>query len=140
MTKKSTVSPLKPLTAKEKIMADAFLNSGKKISKVKAVMEAYPNANYVSARSMAAENFAKPRIQAYLADHEEEAQQTIVEMMNQRDDKRLALDAAKDIQDRVHGKAKQMVEVNSTSVSMSIDLTGGAVVASKAPETKELDS
>lgn len=125
------------LTPKEKIMADTFLNSGKKISKVKAVMAAYPNASYVSARSMAGENFAKPRIQAYLADHDMESQQTIIEMQKQREDKRLAFDAARDIQDRIHGKSKQMVEVNSTAISLTIDLSGGAESLSNALESGE---
>lgn len=141
MTKKSTVSPLKPLTAKQKIMADAYLNSEKKISKTKAVQAAYPNVrDRITAGVMAHENFNKPNVQAYLADHDEESQQTIIEMQKQREDKRLAFDAARDIQDRIHGKSKQSVEVNSTSINLSIDLSGGILSPSKASEAKELDT
>lgn len=129
----STSSNKYKLTPKQKIMADTYLNSDRKISKTKAVQIAYPNvSNDVSAASMAYENFRKPQVQAYLRDHEVEAQQTIIEMQQQREDKRLAFDAARDIQDRIHGKAKQMVEVNSTAISLSIDLSGGVLSPSKA--------
>lgn len=126
------VPAFKPLTPKEKIMADTWLKAEKKISKTKAAQVAYPTATYDSARQLAASGFAKPHVQAYLADHDQEAQQTIVEMMQQREDKRLAFDAARDLEDRIHGKAKQQVEVNSTSVSMTIDLTGGVLSPSEA--------
>ncbi len=121
------------LTPKEKLMADTYLNSNKLISKTKAVQIAYPNVkNAITAGAMASQNFKKLRIQAYLADHDVDSQQTIIEMQQQREDKRLAFDAARDIQDRIHGKAKQMVEVNSTAISLSIDLSGGVLSPSKA--------
>lgn len=133
------VPAFKPLTPKEKIMADTWLKAGKRISKTKAALEAYPNAGYESAKVLAHRGFSKANVQAYLANHDEEAQGTIVEMMQQREDKRLAFDAARDLQDRIHGKAKQQVEVNSTSVSMTIDLTGGVLSPSEALLNEKTD-
>lgn len=113
---------VQPLTRKQKAFADTLLNNPK-MSATKAALQTYNTTKDYVAKNIASENLTKPNIQSYLAKHDNTAQHTIVEMMNQREDKRLAFDAARDIEDRVHGKATQRVEQHTTGVSLVIDLT-----------------
>lgn len=137
---KDNTALAKKLTAKEKIMADTFLNSGKTISKTKAVLAAYPNVKPSSAGAVAYQNFNKLHVQAYLANADDESQGVIVKSMQQLTDRRLAFDAAKDIQDRLHGKATQRVEAQSTSVKLMIDLSGQGVPELPQQGSQALDS
>lgn len=110
------------LTRKQRAFADKLLDNPK-MSATQAVRETYNIKQEGStARTMAAQNLAVPSIQQYLNSHDYESQSTIVEMMKQREDKRLAYDAAKDIQDRIHGKATQKVEQTTVSLSFGMDL------------------
>lgn len=111
------------LTRKQKAFADELLKD-KKLSATQAILRTYnvtPKGS--TARTIAAQNLAKPSIQAYLSTHDHESQLTIVEMMKQREDKRLAFDSARDIQDRLHGKATQRTEVKTTGITLNLDLT-----------------
>lgn len=114
------------LTRKQKAFADELLND-KKLSATQAALRTYGKTaqptTYRTARQIATENMAKPSIQSYLNSHDYESQAVIVKSMTQEADKRLAFDAARDIQDRLHGKATQKVEQTSTGVTLVIDLT-----------------
>lgn len=105
------------LTRKQKVFADALLDNPK-LSATKAALRAYDTTRGTAAQ-IGMENLLKPTVQLYLEQHDYESQSTIVEMMNQRTDKRLAFDAAKDIQDRVHGKAMQ--KTTNLNVNVTIE-------------------
>jgi phage terminase small subunit len=111
------------LTRKQSAFVQYLLENPKD-SATKAAIAAYNVTTPHSAEVMAQENMRKPAIMAVLADHAIEAENTVVEFMKQRDDKRLAFDASRDLLDRTHGKATQRMEVQSTAVSITIDLTG----------------
>jgi hypothetical protein len=84
---------------------------------------------------MAAENLAKPAVMLELAKHSKTAEQALTEVLSlssQRmtEDKPRAVDwavntrqTADSILDRIHGKAKQSVDVTSTAVTLNIDLS-----------------
>lgn len=113
---------LPKLTRKQANFVKGILENPK-VSAVKIAQETYNASTYNSANQIAVENLQKPTILMHLQNHSTEAEIRVLEMMKQDDDKRLAFDASKDILDRVHGKATQRVETQSTSVNISIDLT-----------------
>lgn len=125
--------PRNRLTTKQKAFADAIL-ADKKLSATQAALQAYgTSANpitYGSARSIAAENLAKPDIMSYLQTHAINAETTLVEIMNEAKTllsespgyASVARQAASDILDRVHGKPTQRIEASSTVLSIQIDL------------------
>lgn len=119
----STMNQLMKLTRKQKAFADKLIDNPK-MSATQAILQTYNvKSEGSTARTVAAQNLAKPSIQAYLDKHDYESQTIIVKTMKQTDDKRLAYDAARDIQDRLHGKAKQSIETTTTGVTLTIDLT-----------------
>lgn len=115
--------PLKDikLTRKQKMFADALIKDPKK-SGSEVVKQIYNVNTDNTARSIASENLTKPNILAYMVEKSTLAEQRIIQLMRS-DNERIALDASKDILDRVHGKATQRIEQQSTSVKISIDLT-----------------
>jgi phage terminase small subunit len=126
------------LTGKQKAFADYLLANPTK-PKADAVIQAgYKIAKRGTASQVAHENLKKPEIMLYLAKHSDTASNTVLEVLNHSkqqmysDDKRgvdwgnLAEKTANSILDRVHGKARQQIEVQSTHVSITLDLTGGA--------------
>ena len=120
---------LKPLTRKQKAFADALLND-KKISATQAVKTAYNTTTDGSARIIAHENLAKPNIISYLSNHSDLTEQvitnTIKEYQSSDDIKQrsLAVDSAKWVHDKIHGKAKQQIDIRSQAITLNIDLTG----------------
>jgi hypothetical protein len=122
------------LTAKQKAFADALL-ADKKMSATQSALLAYGKPNkpttYNTAKMIASENLAKPNIMAYLANHAIDAENTLVEVMNEAKQlvaespgyASVARQSASDILDRVYGKATQRIESTSTSVVIGIDLT-----------------
>ncbi len=127
------------MTGKQKAFADKILAEPTKPKK-QIVKEVYNVTTDRAAEVMASENLRKPAIMAYLNKHAEQAEKTLYDVMNssskygQADSTRdgaahasVAVAAAKDILDRVHGKAKQSVDVHSTSVVIGIDLSGVSV-------------
>jgi hypothetical protein len=85
---------------------------------------------------MASENLSNPEIMAYLRKHSDYAENKLVEILDYSSDMgktfskegasyaAVAVSAAKDILDRVHGKATQRTENLTTGVSLVINLTG----------------
>lgn len=96
----------------------------------KAAEKAYKVTTQNSARQLASENLTKPNIMAYLNSHAAEAESAVVQVMQKSlgmadspAHASVALAAAKDVLDRVHGKATQRIEQTSTSVVIGIDLS-----------------
>jgi phage terminase small subunit len=116
------MKPLPKLTRKQKAFVKYALEHPKE-SFTEAAVQSYNVINRHSAKVIAAENLTKPVIQTLLLEADQDSQMTIKEMMQQRQDKRLAFDAARDIQDRLHGKATIRQEVKSQTVSVNINLT-----------------
>lgn len=125
------------LTRKQKAFADELLQNPKR-SATQAVMNTYDVQKRRTAEVIASENLRKPEIMKYLHDNAGEAESTVITVMNyskelgRTGDKSgaayasVALASAKEILDRVHGKATQRTEVTSKKVSVHIDLTGVA--------------
>lgn len=117
----------KRLTRKQKKFADYLLKNPKSTPK-EAAVEAYNQTTDHTYEVIASENMSKPEILSYLNEHDLEAQNTVISvMMNARKKKKhpqfqkLALDSANTILDRVHGKATQRLEANSTVVNLNIE-------------------
>ncbi len=121
--RKSYISGMKnfKLTRKQKAFADKIIENPK-ISAAQAVRETYPIKQEGStARTMASQNLANPSIQLYLNEHVEKAKNKVVTLVDSEREE-IALNASKDILDRVHGKATQRIESHSTSVNLNLSL------------------
>lgn len=110
------------LTRKQQAFVRHLLDNPKD-SATEAARQAYNVSSDNSASLIASENLRKPQIMAYLENYSTKAEHTIVKHMVQDKDKRLSFDAARDILDRLHGKATQRQEVKSTSVTVNVNLT-----------------
>lgn len=102
----------------------------KEANHTKAYLAVHPNATRTTAQSNVSQLLAKPAAQLYLQEHKKEAEETVVEVMqNARKQtgnvafQRLASDNANSIIDRLDGKATQRVEQTTTGVQLVIDLT-----------------
>lgn len=131
--------PLAPLTRKQAAFVRHLIENPK-ASATRAVKATYGKPDKpvteLAARSIAHENIMKPNIQLELAKHSATAELAMLEVLNYskeygRDSENrngasyasVAVSVAKDILDRVHGKATQRVETTSTAVVLNIDLT-----------------
>jgi len=89
-----------------------------------AYREVHPTATPNTAMSNAYKLMQKPEARIYLEKHSEQAKSTVVELMAKGHKDETRLNAAKDVLDRQFGRAVQQVQATTTSVSLSIDLTG----------------
>lgn len=113
---------LPKLTRKQAKFVEVLV-SNPKASATEAAVQAYNVKSRLVGRTIAGENMTKPNILQHLVANSERAEQKIVDLMEaEKDEVKLA--AAKDILDRVHGKATQKIEQSSTGVTLNIDLTG----------------
>lgn len=111
---------LPKLTRKQQAFVNELITNPKQ-SATQAVLKTY-NANPNTARMMASENLTKPSILQHLQANSVRAESVIVELLeDKKSEVRLA--SAKDILDRVHGKATQRIEQTTTGVTLTIDLT-----------------
>lgn len=122
------------MTRKQKAFAKTLVENPK-MSGTEAAMKAY-EATRGTAAVIAHNNLKNPLVAAYLEEHSEIAQDAMMEILdNSRkfaksgdkvgaDYANVAVNVAKDIMDRVHGKATQKVEHQATSININIDLTG----------------
>lgn len=127
------------LSRKQKAFADHLLANPKRPSS-EAVMQAYEVKDKNVAKVMAYENLKKPNIQAYLELHADKALKDNLEIAQfskvyaeaggsvGSSYAGIAAGINKDILDRTYGKAKQQIEMNSTSLSLTIDLTSALPV------------
>lgn len=134
------------MTGKQKAFADVILRDPKTTLKA-AAKEAY-GVDGNLAEVMGYENIRKPQIMQYLQKHATKAEMVLINAMNatkkvykfnpetktnefmeEVDDHLIRLKAADSILDRVHGKAKQSVEVTQTTLNVSIDLSGNSTTS-----------
>ena len=119
----------KGLTTKQQAFVNELIDNPKQ-SATAAVRKTYNVTTDNSASQIATENLRKPQIIMALGKASELFESAIVGTVRdwgKSDNTRqreIALDAAKYGHDKVHGKAKQSVEIQSTTVSISIDLSG----------------
>ena len=131
------------LTRKQQRFVEFILNNPK-ASATEAAMQTYNVANRDVAKSVAAENLAKPNILAILANHDLQAQKALSEglkatkglyhdgeMVAEEPDHTVRLRAADSILDRLHGKATQRIEQHTSVVTLNLSL---ADVASQPVE------
>lgn len=123
------------MTGKQKLFADKVLANPK--TPVKHIIkDVYDVKNDRTAEVMASENLRKPEIMLYLQNHAVKAEEGMVEVAEYSKKygkvmsregasyAAVAVSAYKDVLDRVHGKAKQTVDVSQTTVHLKLDLTG----------------
>lgn len=103
------------------------------ISPTEAYVRTHKTNNRASAAVSATQTLKKPNMQAYLEKYDELAQITVIDVMQssrglkeEPAHARVALDSAKDILDRLHGKATQRIDTHSTVVTIALDLTNVA--------------
>lgn len=109
------------LTRKQKAFADELINNPK-MSATQAIKNTYNVTTDTSASVTAHENLRKPSIQLYLDKHIDKAKNRVVELIDSnRED--IALRASDSVLDRALGKAVQRSEVQTTGVTLNIDLT-----------------
>jgi len=135
---KNRKRPTRPLTNKQKAFVQELIKNPKQ-SATQAALKTYGNGltpiTEGTAQQIAHDNLRKPNVQLELAKYSQDAELTVFNLMKQSEkyadnpDKEgaahasVALAAAKDILDRVHGKAKQQIDMQSTGVVLTIDLT-----------------
>ena len=129
----------KKFTRKHKAWADALLNDKSK-SLLQATREAYPDAQQNTQQLIAQKNKNNPVIQAYMQRHSDIATNAMMETLevSRVYSKKggtagaayagVVATISKDIHDRVFGKATQKIDMQSTNVSVNIDLTASDVV------------
>ena len=119
----------KPLTYKQKIFVKHIIDNPKE-SATKAALKAYnisPEGS--TARTIAAQNLAKPSIVSALANHNQTIENTLINTVNDYSnsdklgERSLAVDTAKYIHDKIHGRATQKIEQHTTGVTLNLDLT-----------------
>lgn len=99
-----------------------IIASQKGVNQTQAYKMVHPNATDNTARNNASQLLKKPEAQIYLQKHIDKARTTMVTLLDaEKDD--IKLRAATDILDRTQGKAVQRTEVNSSILTLNIDLT-----------------
>ena len=103
-----------------------------KTSQTEAYIRAYNTEGYNSRGAITEEakkTLRNPSVQMELSKYSDLAEQKIVNTIREWGDhekprqREIAMDMAKFVHDKVHGKAKQRHEVQSTSVNINLDLT-----------------
>lgn len=123
---------LRPLTYKQKAFIKHIIDHPKE-SATKAVLNTYGKEGkpptYMTARQVASENMTKPSIVSALAAHNQLIENTIINTINEYKDsekiqeRTLAVDSAFKVHDKIHGKAKQQIDVTTTGVTLNLDLS-----------------
>lgn len=115
------------LTRKQKSALDEYL-ADPKISQTEAVMRSkYTSANRKVAGVTAAKLFNNPTAKRYLEEHAEEAKDTIIYHMRNKENAKLSFEAAKDILDRTDGRPTQRLQQETAKVVINADFTGGTI-------------
>lgn len=119
------------LTLKQRAWTKKMLENPK-MNGTEVALQTYNTTNRGSANQISHRNLNNPLIQVILSGADNEAQESILKVMRTstglRKDSRhaeVALKAAQDVQDRLHGKAKQQIDIQSTMLNITLDLTGG---------------
>ena len=120
------------LTPKQKMYADKILSEPTR-PRADIIREVYNPTTTGTVRQIAHANIRNTKINNYLAMYNQEAEMVTVDVMNNAITKdtptwqRLALDASRDIQNRVTGLPVARTENISTVLAVNLDLTGDTV-------------
>lgn len=152
-----TEQPLKPkpqrqLTAKESKFVTNIVAEG--MNKTEAYLDAYDHqGKRETAQQEASRTARKPQVKLELAKYSKTAENTLLEVLEYSKEygreksgvkeqgsayASVAVSVAKDILDRVHGKAMQRQQIESRAVTLNIDLTTSVDQASTP--VKETDT
>jgi len=122
----------KTLTPKQRAFVDELVNNPKQ-SATQAVLKTYGSPEnpptYASARDIASSNLAKPLIITELAKYNNMVENVLINTINdwgseENTRKReIAVDTAKYVHDKIHGRAIQQIQSTTNSITLSIDLT-----------------
>lgn len=135
--KEPTTQHYKPLTRKRQAFVQYLVNNPK-ASATEAVKATYniTNPHTNTANDMAHELMQKPEIKLELAKYSGEAENTLVDVMQYARERgrsgttagasyaSVASANARDILDRIHGKATQKIEQHTSIVQINVDLAG----------------
>lgn len=135
IVKPPTTKPIKnnrPLTRKQRAFVEELVNNPKQ-SATQAVLKTYGTPDkpttYATANDIARTNLQKPSIQTELAKYNNMVENSIITTINRyKDSEQLeevkeAMQNARWVHDKVHGKATQKLETTSKVLNISIDLT-----------------
>lgn len=117
------------LTDKQKLFVQHRIDNPK-ASATESAAQSYNITSRGSAEQIAFDNLRNPKIIMALQQHNELFESTIVNTVRDwgnEDNTRkreIATNLATWGHDKVHGKAKQQLDIHTTSVSLSLDLTG----------------
>jgi hypothetical protein len=126
--KKNNKVTNRPLTRKQEAFVKHLVENPK-ASATQAVLSTYNIDNPKTASVVAAQNLVKPSIVTELAKYNNLVENTLINTVNEysQSDKQwersLAVDTSKYIHDKIHGKATQRIEQQTTGVTLTIDLT-----------------
>ena len=98
------------MTPKQKKFVEKYIETG---NGTKSVLEVYDTKSENVAANIASENLRKPKVQAYLEEKSERAAQRVFELMEQDENRNVALGASKDILDRAGLKPIEEIKINS---------------------------
>jgi hypothetical protein len=119
--------PQPKLTRKQQIFVKEYAETN---NGTQAALKAYGVKNENTASSIATENLRKPAIVSALVNYNELIESAIIGTVADWKDsdkprqREIAMDAAKFVHDKIHGKAKQQIQVAQTTVSIMLNLTG----------------
>jgi len=123
------------LTGKEQKYINAIAQGSTRRSAVRQAYDVKDDVSVKTLDNMAQRIEKRPEVLAVLQANELVAQEVVADVMNYSRElgksgskeggqyARVALDGANSLLDRIHGKAKQSIDVQSTSVNINIDLT-----------------
>lgn len=122
------------LTPKQRVFVQEYVDN--RGNGTKAALKAYGTDDkpvaYSTAHSIASENLQKPSIVMALGRFNDMIESKIVRTIEDWGDsdkpreREIAVDLMKYSHDKIHGRASQSVNISSTHVNISLDLTGGA--------------
>jgi hypothetical protein len=119
------------LTRKEQAFADGVAALGPDETPTDVAARVYDVSSRQAASEIASENLSKPKVLAYLDQNRDQAQLTVVEIMETSRSRasdpkhaKVALDAANSLLDRTDGKPTQRVQTESKVLEVFIDLSG----------------
>lgn len=134
----SEVIAVRQLTHKQQQFVHNIVNEG--MTKTEAYIKAYDhNGKRTTAMEEASRTARKPQVKLELAKYSNLAESKLLEILEYSSEygkskagskeqgsayASVAVSVAKDILDRVHGKAMQRQQIESKSVTLTIDLTG----------------
>jgi len=118
----------KPLTRKQRAFVEELVNNPKQ-SATQAVLKTYNTTDYHTAGDIAHTNLKKPEIVTELAKYNNMVENSIITTINrykdsdQLEEVKEAMQNARWVHDKVHGKATQKLETTSKVLTLNIDLT-----------------